>query len=265
MNKPVSILLRCFGLNRPTPTTPFGRCVRRAGQVCTVLAVLFVGLHLFPQALFAYNMSTDGITIYSRSPLPPEAASCAARAAQLLKQSELAVPGRQEHVYVCDAHWLFCLFSPGSPSAFAISVPLTDKVFVAAVDFSADVAIRAGSEFNKRSFSSLVAHEITHGLIRHRLGVLRSMRLPDWVDEGYCDHVARESSFPEAEGLRLFASGQGHPSVSYRYFSYRQMVRHLMEHQHLTFLQLVARANESAAVAAEAREALRKASQSLGS
>lgn len=107
-----------------------------------------------------------------------------------------------------------------------------------------------------RSFSSVAAHEITHGLIRHRLGLLRGIRLPSWVAEGYCDFVARESSFPEAEGLRLFASGQSHPSMSYRYFTYRQMVRYLVEDEHLTFSEVVARANDSAAVAAEARKAL---------
>jgi len=256
MNKPTSILLRCLGLNRPAPKTRLGRYVRRSERILTVLAVLYAGLHVFPQTLFGYSVTADGITIYSRAPLPPEAASCAARAAELLKQSELAVPGRNERVFVCDSSWLFRLFGPTSPHSFAFSVALTDNVFIAAADFSTDIATRPGADFNTRSFSSVVAHEITHGLIRHRLGLVRGRRLPAWVDEGYCDYVAHESSFPEADGLRLFASGQSHPSMSYRYFTYRQMVRYLVEHQRLTFSQVVARANESAAVAAEAREAL---------
>ena len=255
MNKPVSILLRCLGLNRPPPKTRLGRYLRCSERILTVLAVLYAGLHVFPQTLFAYSVTASGITIYSRSPLPPEAAACAARAAELLKQSELAVPGRHERVFVCNSPWLFRLFHPTS-RAFAFSVPVTNNVFIAAADFSRDIATRSGTDFNTRSFSSVVAHEITHGLIRHRLGLLRGIRLPDWVDEGYCDYVARESSFPEAEGLRLFASGQSHPSMSYRYFTYRQMVRHLVEQEHLTFSQVVARANDPTAVAAEARKAL---------
>jgi len=223
--------------------------------VLGVVAVLYAVLHVFPQTLFAYSVTANGITIYSRAPLPPEAASCAARAAELIKQSELAVPDRHERVFVCDSPWVFRLFQPTS-RGFAFSVPVTDNVFIAEADFSADVATRSGPDFNKRSLSSVVAHEITHGLIRHRLGVLRGIRLPDWVAEGYCDYIARESSFPEAEGLRLFASGQSHPSMSFRYFTYRQMVRYLVEHQHLTFSQVVARANESTAVADEARQAL---------
>jgi hypothetical protein len=256
MNKATSILLRCLGLNRPKPKTRFGLYLRRSERVLGVLAVLYASLHLFPQMLFAHSVTANGITIYSRSPLPPEAASCAARAADLLKKSELAEPGRQERVFVCDAPWLFRLFSPRSSGAFAVSVPVTDNVFVAAVDFPADVVSRSGSDFNRRSFSSVMAHEITHGLIRHRLGLLRGECLPGWVAEGYCDYVARESSFPETDGFRLFASGQSHPSMSYRYFTYRQMVRYLVENQNLTFSEIVARVDESDAVAAEAREAL---------
>ena len=256
MNKATSILLRCLGLNRPQPKTRFGRTLRRSERILVVLTMLYAGLHIFPQPLFAHSVTADGITIYSPDPLPPEAASCATRTAELLKQSELALPDRPERVFVCNAPWLFRLFSPRSPQAFAISVPLTDNVFVSGADFSTDVATRSGRDFNKRSFSAVMAHEITHGLIRHRLGPLRSIRLPDWVAEGYCDYIAHESSFPEAKGLRLFATGQDQRSMSYRYFTYRQMVRYLMEHENLTFSQVVARSNESASVAAEAREAL---------
>jgi len=256
MNKATSTLLRCLGMNRPKPKTRYGVFLRRSERASGVLTVFYLLLHLFPQTLFAHRVTRDGITIYSRSPLPPEAASCAARAADLLKQSELAVPGRQEHVFVCDAPWLFRLFSPRSSCAFAVSVPVTDNVFIAEADFFADIALRSGPDFNRRSLSSVMAHEITHGLIRHRLGLVSSIRLPDWIDEGYCDFIARESSFPKEDGFRLFASGQKHPSLSYRYFTYRQMVRYLVVQRNLAFSEIVARANESDAVATEARKAL---------
>jgi hypothetical protein len=243
-------------MNRPKPKTRFGIYLRRSERVFVILAVLYAVLHIFPQTVFAHSVTANGITIYSRSPLPPEATLCAARAAELVKQSELACAERHAHIFVCDRPWLFRLFSPRSPGAFAVSVPLTDNMFVAAADFYADVAMRSGPDFNKRSFSSVMAHEITHGLIRHRLGLVSSIRLPDWVAEGYCDYVACESSFPEEDGLRLFASGQKHPSMSYRYFTYRQMVRYLAEHQNLNFSEIVARANEPDAVATEARQAL---------
>ncbi len=256
MNKAASILLRCLGMNRPKPKTRFGLYLRRSERMLGILAVFYAVLHIFPQTVFSHSVTANGITIYSRSPLPPEATLCATRAAELLKRSELAVAERHEHVFVCDTPWLFRLFAPRSSGAFAVSVPLTDNVFVAAADFFADAAMRSGPDFNRRSFSSVMAHEITHGLIRHRLGLVGGMRLPDWVSEGYCDFVARESSFPEEDGLRLFAFGQKHPSMSYRYFTYRQMVSYLVEHQNLAFSEIVARGNEPDAAATEARQAL---------
>ena len=255
MNKPLALMLRGLGLRRPAPKTPLGRAVRRAERTLTVLALLYAGLQAFPQVLFAHSVTANGISIYSRSPLPPAAAECATRAAALVQQSELAVPGRHERVFVCNSPWLFRLFNPRSPGAFAVRISLTGRVFVADADFQSDTARRSSPDFNTRKLSSVMAHEITHGLIRHRLGLWRGTLLPDWVDEGYCEYVARESSFPEAEGLRRFAAAEVHPSSAYRYFEYRQMVRHLIDNQHLTFPQIVARSSDAAAVTAEARQA----------
>lgn len=252
MKKYLPLVLRCLGLRRPPPRTRRQRLLRRAERALSVVLLLYLVLLLFPQVLFTHSVSAQGITIYSRSPLPVEAAACAERAAALLRRSELAVPSRRERVFVCNSPWVFRLFRPiGDP--FAISFPVTDHVFVAAADFRSDVARRHGADFSTRSLSGVIAHEITHGLIRRRLGLWRGLRLSDWVSEGYCDHAAQESSFPEAEGLRLMASGQSHPSPSYRYFTYRQMVRYLLEGRGLSFSDVVARAADSSAVQTETR------------
>ncbi len=106
MNKPLSLLLRIAGFNRPAPKTRFGRTLRRGERTLTVLLLLYASLHAFPQVLFAHSVTAEGITIYSRTPLPPGPAGCARRAAALVQQSELAVPGRREHIFVCDSPWL---------------------------------------------------------------------------------------------------------------------------------------------------------------
>jgi hypothetical protein len=258
MNKLLALLLRCLGFNRPAPKTRLGRHLRRAERVLTVLALLYVGLLVFPQVLFAHSVTAEGITVYSRTPLPAEAGECLKRAAALVQKSELAVPGRPERVFVCNSQWLFQFFKPRA-GGFAYSVPVTDHIFIADADFATDVARWPAPKYNTRALSSVMAHEITHGLVRHRLGLVRGILLPDWVDEGYADYVARESSFPEAEGLRIFASGQRDPSPAYRYFEYRQMVNHLIEKQGLPFAQIVARAPDFEAVAAEARQAAQQA------
>jgi len=30
-----------------------------------------------------------------------------------------------------------------------------------------------------------------------RIGIIKDYRLPQWIKEGYCEYVARDSSFPE--------------------------------------------------------------------
>jgi hypothetical protein len=217
-----------------------------------VLVLLYAGLHLWPDPLFPNRVSAAGMTIYSRARLPPEAAECAARAAALIARSELAVPGRNERVFVCDSPWLFHLFNPVT-SGFAYSVPVSGNCFVGHVDFEKDLVRHRGPDFNTRKLSAVIAHEATHGLIRRRVGWLRGLTVPDWVAEGYCDHVAQESSFPEDEGLRLLAEGPSDPSIAFRYFTYRQMVRYLIEERGLSFEEVLARSEDKAAVEAETR------------
>jgi len=236
---------------RSKPKTRFGKFLRGLERAIVVLFLIYAGLHAFPQVLFAHSVSAEGITIYSRDPLPRETTQRVAEIAGLVARSELAVPGRQEKIFLCNSPWVFRLFCPRSTGAFGAAISVTDHVFVAQADLASNVARRSAPSYNTRAFSPLVAHEITHGLIRKRLGLIRAYRLPDWVDEGFCEYVAGEGSFPDDEGLRQLAAGERHPSSAFRYFLYRQMVTYLIDRRGLSFQQVVDRAHEASAVEAE--------------
>jgi hypothetical protein len=253
---PLKSVLRFLGISRPAPKTRLGLNLRRAERLLSFLAIFYLASQAFPQVLFAHVITTNGITLYSRTPLPPEASACVARAAELVRHSELTTPNRAEKIFVCDSPWLFDFFSPRSHGTFGFSMPLTDHVYIASADYAHDLARSTAPKYNVRSLSAVIAHEITHGLIRHRLGWLRSITLQAWVAEGYCDYAVQESSFPEAEGLRLLANGQSDPSISFKYFEYRQMVIELMDNEHLNFAQLVSRANDFTLVETKTRQAL---------
>ena len=180
-----------------------------------------------------------------------------AEVVDLLKHSELSASVLHDRIFICNDPWLFRLFSPIHGRSFAVSVPLTNNVFVADADLASNTARSRRSEFNQRSFSSLVAHEITHRLIRGRVGLFRSLTLETWLREGYCDYIAGESSFPEPEGLGLLAAGRSVPSRSFQYFLWRQMVGHLVERRGLAFDELVAMGGQAERVEAETRAALR--------
>jgi hypothetical protein len=218
---------RRLGFNQPKPRTRIGRWFRRSGRTLAVLVLLYVGLQAFPQVLFPYSYWMQGITLYALHPFPSETAERIAAIVKLVDRAELAVAGRSERIFVCNQPWLFRLFSPMSAGAFAYSLPVTDNIFLANADFVRNVARSAAPEFNTRSFSAVAAH---------RVGFLHS--LPTWVVEGYCDYVAHESSFPEAKGLQLLATGKQDPSGSFQYFIYRQMVRYLIEDRQFSFNRL---------------------------
>jgi len=203
---------------RPKPKTRLGKFLRRIERALVALLLLYAGLQAFPQVLFAHSVSAQGITIYSRDPLPREATVRIAEIAALVARSEIAVPGRREKIFVCNSPWLFRLFCPRTTGAFGAAVSFTDHVFVAQADLTTNLARRDAPGYNVRAFSPLVAHEITHGLIRKRLGTIPAFRLPDWVAEGYCEYVAGEGSFPDNEGLRVLTAGQSHPSSAFRYY-----------------------------------------------
>jgi hypothetical protein len=250
-------VLRQFGIGRRKPTTRLGRYARRTERAMSAAVLVYVGFLAFPQMLFAYNVSAKGVTIYSRAPLPAETTARIDEALALTSQSELAVQDRHERIFICNNPWLFRFFAPLSAHAFANSWPVTDNIFVADADLTQNVSLSSAPAYNRRSFSAVAAHEITHGLIRHRVGLLRALTLPAWISEGYCDYVARESSFPESDGLQRLRSGKDDASASFQYFVYRQMVRHLVDDRNTSFDQLI-KAGDAKTVRAETVRALEK-------
>ena len=249
------LLLRLLGIARPQPKTAFGRQLRRAERVALVAFLLYGALHAYPQPLFAHSVTAGEITLYSRQPLPAATVDRLAQARMLVAQSELAIANRPARVFLCNSPWLYRVFAPLKSGSFAISIPLTNNIFIADADVAADLA--TSSSGAHRSFSGVVAHEITHDLIRQRLGIWRPMMLPDWVVEGYCDHVSRSGSYPEARGQAMLTAGQPPDSDSARYYLHRRMVAHLVDDRHLSFAQVVARSREGTAVEREARAAAR--------
>lgn len=252
-------VLRILGFKRRPPRTRLGKYARNSERALFVVLLLYLALLFFPQPLFAYNVTEKGVTVYSRAPLPPETTARIDEAMALVVRSEISVPGRSERIFVCDNRWLFRLFAPISPRGFAISWPISDNIFIAQSDLAQNVTKSTAENYDRRSFSSVAAHEITHGLIRHRLGLIRGVHLPAWVAEGYCDYVARETSFPEDRGLQMLRDGKEELSASFRYFVYRQMVRHLIDDRHYSFDQLAARAGDATAVKSETIAALKEA------
>lgn len=225
-------------------------------RLTSVVLLGMISLHAYPYAVFPHSITYQNISLHSDRPLPVESTDVIRKAAALVQASEITSPERKEHVFVSSERWKAWLFLP-SRKSFASSIPLTDFAFVADADIRLNISRSGESDAGPRTLSSVIAHEITHGLIRERIGLVNEIRMPKWIKEGYCDYISRESSFPEDEGRRLLLAGKDNPSKSFEYFVYRQMVRHLIEDRGMRFQDLTAISQDGDSAKAETIAAIR--------
>ena len=67
------------------------------------------------------------------------------------------------------------------------------------------------------------------------MGILKYKLLPSWKNEGYCDFIAKESSFNEKKGLRDICNDKDNSeSTSFKYFKYRKITQYLFEERKIT-------------------------------
>ena len=90
---------------------------------------------------------------------------------------------------------------------------------------------RNGEESNTRTLSAVIAHEIIHSSLEDKLGLIKYKMLPSWKNEGYCDYVARESSYDEKLGWSQICNNEEGDSSSFNYFKYKTFVQYLVEEE----------------------------------
>jgi len=172
---------------------------------------------LAPQLLaFPYKVETRLGTVWSDQALDRAMLEKAvARAADRLAASPLAEPDERRWIFVTDGGWRWLYVANVASDAFAITRPFSPAVTINRTD-PASGTVRNGFEVGgQRTLAGVLAHEITHGMIRRRYGILAERGLPPWKVEGYCDHVAGESSLDDDEAAALVASGGYHPALVY--------------------------------------------------
>jgi hypothetical protein len=179
--------------------------------------VLLAAPVLAPQLLaFPYHAASPIGPVWSERPIDqPALARVAARARTLLAQSPIARPDEQRPIFLTSGGWRWLWLANTSAGGFALTRPITKAVVVNDADVTADRVRNGATIGNRRTLSAVLAHEFTHGIIRRRYGLVKSILAPQWLVEGYADHVAQESSLSGADVARLEASGGTHPALLY--------------------------------------------------
>lgn len=231
------------------------RIYKISTTVMSVVAVAYLLLITFPQALFAYSADHGKFRVYSREPMGPEIERILDAAEARLRTSPIYDGDDRRDLYLTGGFGMYAFLSHKAYGSFANSVPFVDNVFISKTDLAADRVFIRRSYSNSRSLSGVIAHETAHLFIRKRYGTVSSIFLPTWKVEGYCEYVAGDSTIPLDEGIRRWRESPA-DDAGYRYTKYHLMVKHLLENEKLSVEEIFDRDLDEKAVAQRTLAAL---------
>ena len=193
-------------------------------------AYLIVLAH--PQPLFAYELRRDGLTVHATTPIPDAMGATLDRATQRLKRSPLTASAGDTHVFICESRGLFAFFARQNYRVGGIADWLVGRhVFLRESDMVNDRLISPGGTpvAANRPLSYFIAHEAMHIAIARYVGRARYSQLPQWLDDGYADYIARDIDYVDALAKMKENARELDPARSGLYLRYHLIVAYLIE------------------------------------
>jgi len=219
------------------------RAAKRQNKAYRIVrnAILFIGaayllLLSFPQLLFAHETSYKDFKIYSRQPLDQNIYAVLDKVQARLAKSEINNGEVRPKVFLTNNFTLYSALSiyiGGNSFGKGYPVLPISNVFINKSDTATDLVFRDAPANNQRSLSGVIAHEVTHLLIRKRFGYWRNLTMPAWKKEGYAEYVAGGSTLPYDAGVKMWKEN---PTVGtgYQYFKYYMLVKYLLEQEKIS-------------------------------
>jgi hypothetical protein len=189
-------------------------------KLILVLPLLGMAAVLYAPMLLAFpHHAQFGQTdVYSVDPIHPRTAQIIARADGLVAQSPLYKGPFKRQIYLTDGGWRWRVLALNASGAAGLTRWINNAVILNRADVAADIIDLNRSVGGKRTLSGLVAHETAHLLQYKHFSLRKIMSSPQWMVEGYAEHVAQETSLTDADVRHLDATGdQSHPALPYYY------------------------------------------------
>ncbi len=206
----------------------------------TLLLVVYLILLFFPEIAFGNKVQYKSFIIYSHSQVDRKIFTILDRAESLIDSSELhKIKTGKNKLYLCNSFIEYFFFAPTQKGAFACNNPLTGKILISKSNILQNYVERNDSENNFRTLSGTIAHEVTHSLMKKHLGFIRYIQLDTWINEGYSDFIAKESSFDYKNGMTLLCNYENSSQASFKYFKYRLYIEYLINTKKITFNQIL--------------------------
>jgi hypothetical protein len=190
---------------------------RAAFILLMALATTAISPLFAPQLLaFPHSEQLGSDRIYSTAPIDREQAQrVVERSRTLLAESPISLDGEPRHIFLTDGGWRWKWLALQSAGGFGLTRMYNEDVILNRSDLGADKIHNGLVPGGERTLSGVIAHEKCHGAIRRHFGFVRAQLAPQLLVEGYCDHVAQESSLSDADVSELEESGSFHPALPY--------------------------------------------------
>jgi hypothetical protein len=177
-----------------------------------------------------------------------------ARASTRLQRSALVDAARPAHVFICQDRRLFALFARHNSRVGGVADWLVGQhVFLRESDLEHDRLIGPGGTpvAPDRPLSYFIAHEAMHIAVARSVGRARYSQLPQWVDDGYADYIARDIDLRAALQKMKGNAPELDPRRSGLYLRYHLMVAYLLDKKHMLIDRLLHDPPDASAVERE--------------
>ena len=226
----------------------------RAGRyVCLSFVAAYVLLLCFPQVLFAHQVTYKNFTVYSREPLDQNVYAMLDKVEARLVTSEINNTNVKPKIFLTNSQQLYSalsLYLGANSFGKGFAVLPTNNVFINEADVAKDLVFRKGPTFNQRSLSEVVAHEVTHLLVREKFGYVKNITMPAWKKEGYAEYVSGGTTLDPLTGAQMWKANP-HNDRGYQYFKYYHLVKYVLEKDKLTVDELFTKDIDRAALEAK--------------
>lgn len=181
------------------------------------LALLAAGPLVAPRLLaFPYSEQIGADRIWATAPISrPALERALAEANARVGSSALAQGAEGRDIYLTDGGWRWLWLANTAHDAFALTRSINEAVVVNRTDLTEGIVVSPANGNRTRTLAAIIAHEKCHGVLRRHFGMMVDFQAPLWLREGYCDHLARESTLTDAEAARLLAEHRSHPALPY--------------------------------------------------
>ena len=149
---------------------------------------------------------------------------------------------RGVHVFICESPWLFGLFARQNYRVGGVANWLVGQhVFLRESDMENDRLISPSGRpvAADRPLSYFMAHEVMHIANVRTVGRWRYSRMPQWVDDGYADYIARDIDLDDALKKMKEGARELDPKRSGLYLRYHLLVAYLIDKRRMAVDELL--------------------------